>query len=215
MGAFVSMQAAALAAGRIRRLVLIDGVGAPEPAVLPPILAAAQRVDAVYPSAEAYCERIRRQGAAQPWEELWKDHYLYELEAVPGGVRPRTSIAAVLEDAADGARQDPRLFWPLLRMPTLLVRAARPLLPGTGFVVAAALRDAFLSAVPAAEAVEIDANHYGGLDDHHQRGEHAPALHKVRIRRPGSPGRCPTPSSGARRCRPCSRRRAPARWSPA
>ena len=41
------------------------------------------------------------------------------------------------------------------------MRAAQPLLPGTGFIVGAALRDAFLAGVPAAEAVEVDANHYG------------------------------------------------------
>jgi hypothetical protein len=46
-------------------------------------------------------------------------------------------------------------------MPTLLVRAARPLLPGTGFVVGANLRDAFLAAVSSSQGVEIDANHYG------------------------------------------------------
>jgi hypothetical protein len=76
-------------------------------------------------------------------------------------VRPRTSKAAVLEDVVYGSRQDPRELWKQLRMPVLLVRATRPLLPGTGFVVGAALRDAFLDAVGTAEAVEIDANHYG------------------------------------------------------
>jgi pimeloyl-ACP methyl ester carboxylesterase len=161
MGAFVSMQAAALDPGRVRRLVLIDGAGVPEPAVIPPILAAVQRLGVTYPSAEAYCEEIRKIGAAVPWEELWKDHYLYDLEAVAGGVSPRTSKQAVLADVLYGAGQDAKLFWPQLQMPTLLVRAAQPLLPDTGFVVGAALRDAFLAAVPSAEAVEIDANHYG------------------------------------------------------
>ncbi len=161
MGAFVSMQAAALDPGRVRRLVLIDAVGVPEPAVIPPILAAVQRLGATYPSAEAYCEQIRKSGAAVPWKELWKDHYLYDLEAVAGGVRPRTSREAVEADVLYGAGQDPKLFWPQLRMPTLLVRAAQPLLPGTGFVVGAALRDAFLATVPSAHAVEVDANHYG------------------------------------------------------
>lgn len=161
MGAFVSMQTAALEPGRIRRLVLIDGAGVPEPGVVPPILAAVQRLGAVYPSAEAYCALARKSGAAVPWEELWKDHYLYDLEPVAGGVSPRTSKEAVLADVLYGAGQNPKLFWPLLRMPTLLLRAAQPLLPGTGFVVGESLRDAFLAAAPSAEAVEIDANHYG------------------------------------------------------
>jgi len=92
---------------------------------------------------------------------LWKDHYLYELEAVEGGVMPRTSRDAVLAYVLYGSKQDARLFWPRLSMPTLLVRAALPLMPGTGFIVGSALRDDFLATVPSAEAVEVDANHFG------------------------------------------------------
>lgn len=161
MGAFVSMQAAALDGRRIRRLVLIDAVGVPEPTVIPPILAAVQRLDAVYRTEQEYLALVQRHGAAEPWEDLWKDHYRYELEDVEGGVRPRTSKAAVLEDLVYGSQQDAKSFWPHLKMPTLLVRAARPLLPGTGFVVGTTVRDAFLDAVPSAQAIEIDANHYG------------------------------------------------------
>jgi pimeloyl-ACP methyl ester carboxylesterase len=163
MGALVSMQAAALDPARVRRLVLIDAAGAPEPAAIPPILAALQRLDVVYPSAEAYCGEIRRAGVAVPWE-LWGPHSLYELEPVPGGVRARTSKAAVIEDAVYGGGHDASLFWEALRMPALLVRAARPL-PGGGLIVGAALRDAFLAAVPSGEVAEVDANHYGVMAD--------------------------------------------------
>jgi hypothetical protein len=120
-----------------------------------------QRLNTVYPTERDYCQLIERHGSAEPWDELWKNHYLYELERVAGGVQPRTSKTAVMEDVLYGSRQDARSFWPQLKMPTLLVRAARPLLPGTGFVVGAKLRDDFLDAVPSAEAVEVDANHYG------------------------------------------------------
>ena len=161
MGAFVSMQAAALEPDRVRRLVLIDGVGPPEPAVVPPILAAVDRLGTVYASAEEYCERIRRYGAAVPWEDLWEQHYLEDLEQVPGGVQPRTSKPAVVEDAIYGGTHDARLFWPALRMPTLLLRAARELLPGKGFVVGADLRESFRAAVPSSRVAEVDANHYG------------------------------------------------------
>ena len=170
MGAFVSMQAAALSPERIRRLVLIDASGPPEPAAIPPILAGVERLGKVYASAQEYGDSIRRHGAAVPWQELWERHYLDELDQVPGGVRPRTSKAAVLEDAVYGGTHDARELWPLLRMPTLLVRAGRPLLPGTGFVVGAALRDAFLAAVPSARVAEVDANHYGVMAHAHALG---------------------------------------------
>jgi len=163
MGAFVSMQAAALEPARVRRLVLIDAAGVPEPAVIPPILAGLQRLDVVYPSAEAYCDEIRRAAVAVPWE-LWGPQYLYDLEPAPGGVRSRTSKAAVIEDAVFGGGHDARQFWEALRMPVLLLLAARPL-PGGGFVVGAQLRDAFLAAVPSGEVAEVDANHYGVMAD--------------------------------------------------
>ena len=163
MGAFVSMQTAALEPVRVRRLVLIDAAGVPEPAVIPPILAALQRLGVVYPSAEAYCDAARRAAVAVPWE-LWGPHYLYDLEPATGGVWSRTSKAAVLEDAVYGGNHDASLFWEALRMPTLLVRATRPL-PGGGLVVGAQLRDAFLAAVPASEVAEVDANHYGVMAD--------------------------------------------------
>ncbi|MFL5438903.1 MAG: alpha/beta fold hydrolase [Myxococcales bacterium] len=164
MGAFVSMEAAAIDPGRIRRLVLIDAAGVPEPAAIPPIRAAIERLGAVFPSAEAYCEAIRKIGAAVPWD-LWGPHYLYDLEEVPGGVRSRTSREAVFEDAAYGATHDASATWKALRMPTLLVRAARTLSPEGGFIVGAQLRDAFLAAVPSARAIDVDANHYGVMAD--------------------------------------------------
>jgi pimeloyl-ACP methyl ester carboxylesterase len=160
MGAFVAMQAAALEPGRIRRLLLIDAAGVPEPAAIPPILAGLQRLDAVYPSAAACFDGIRRIGSVVPWE-LWEGQFLYDLETVPGGLRFRTSKAAVMEDAVYGAGHDPTRLWSALRMPALLLRAARPILPGTGFVLGAAARDAFLAAVPQALLAEVDANHYG------------------------------------------------------
>jgi len=161
MGAFVAMQAAASGGNGIRRLVLIDGAGVPEPSAIPPILAAVQRLDTVYGSREEYCATIQRHGTAVPWDELWKGHYLYELEDVPGGVRPRTSKAAVFEDMIYGSQHDAKAFWPSLDVPTLLVRGTRPLTPGGGFVVGTALRDEFRGAVPSAKVVEVDANHYG------------------------------------------------------
>ena len=123
-----------------------------------------RRLGAVFPSAQTYCESIRKIGAAVPWE-LWGPPYLYDLEEVPGGVPSRTSRGAVCEDAAYGATHDASATWKALCMPALLVRAGRLLLPGGGFIVGAQLRDAFLAAVPSARAVDVDANHYRVMAD--------------------------------------------------
>jgi pimeloyl-ACP methyl ester carboxylesterase len=160
MGALVSMQVASLSAERIRRLVLIDTVGPADVLALPTITAGVLRVGLAYPSADAYCALISAPGIVEPWEELWKEHCLYDLETVSGWVRPRTSSMAVAEDLMYGATHNASTLWPSLRMPTLLVRAARRLGPTAGFAVGARLRDAFLSKVSSAEVVEVDANHY-------------------------------------------------------
>ena len=160
MGAFVAMQTAALAPDRVRGLVLIDGIGPPDPAAIPPILASVQRLGVLFPSADAYWGTLRGRGVFGAAEELWEAHARYELETVVGGVRARTSSEAVIEDLKYGAEHDAKLFWPSLRMPTLLVRASQPLPPTDGFIVGTALRDAFLATVPSAKVVEIDANHY-------------------------------------------------------
>jgi pimeloyl-ACP methyl ester carboxylesterase len=165
MGAYVAMQAAALDAGRLRRVVLVDACGVPEESALPPIARAFDRLGPVFASPEEYVARIREVGSVEPWGPAWQRYYEYELEEVPGGVRARTSRDACVEDARWLGDHDPAALWPALTMPTLLVRAARPVVPGAGFIVGAELRDRFLQAVPAASLVEVDAGHYTVVTD--------------------------------------------------
>jgi pimeloyl-ACP methyl ester carboxylesterase len=164
MGAYVAMAAAGAGPGEVRRLVLIDGLGPPDRAALPPILAGLERLGAVHQSAEAYLARVRAIGVVDPWSEYWDRYYTYDLEPTDGGVRSRTDRDAVLEDARWGADHDARELWPAITQPTLLVRALRPMGDG-GFIVSEADRDAFLERMPNARAVEIDANHYTVVAD--------------------------------------------------
>lgn len=159
MGAFIGLELARQAAGRVERTVLIDALGLPEPASLIPILAAVQRLGSLHPDADAYVRAVRGLGTVAPWGPVWEAHYRYDLIPVEGGVRPRTDRAAVFEDMTYGATQVPRALWPALTMPTLLVRAGIPL--GAGFIVSAGDRDDFLRRVPDSQAVDVDANHYG------------------------------------------------------
>ena len=163
MGAFVAMQAAAMAPARIRRIVLVDAAGIPEEASLPAVRRAAERLGATLPSADAYVERVRALGSVVPWDDSWERSFRYELSAVADGVRARTSPSAVMEDYRWGAEHDPRSLWPELRCPVLVVRAGLPILPDAGFILSAADRDALLASVPGAQGVEIEANHYGVL----------------------------------------------------
>jgi len=162
MGAFVGLALVNLAPARVRRLVLVDAIGVPDPRAMPPIIAAAQRLETVHASVDAFLEKVKFVGVV-PWGPFWEAHYREDLIEVPGGVQQRASRAAVLEDMAYAASSDVRRLWRGVVSQALLVRAAMPFVAG-GDVVTAADRDAFLAVAPRARAVEIDANHYGVMN---------------------------------------------------
>ena len=160
MGGFVAMETAHTDGSRLRRLVLVDALGPPEPESLPPILASVERLGVVVSSREEYLAGRRASGAIEPWAQQWTDYFEYELDDVDGGVRPRTSRAAVEEDAVHGAARDPAELWAALTMPTLLLRAERPVVPGAGHIVAAADVERAARSVPGLRVVPVDAAHY-------------------------------------------------------
>jgi pimeloyl-ACP methyl ester carboxylesterase len=160
MGALVSMQAAVLAPERVRRLVAIDTCGPMQLLAMPSVATASLRLlPLAYPSAGTYCAGMHALGLAEPWEDLWKRAFAYELEGFHGLVRPRTSFRAVAEDFIYNLAHTGTSLWPRLRLPMLLLRATRRL-PPFGLVVGARLRDAFLRSAPSAELAEVDANHF-------------------------------------------------------
>lgn len=161
MGAFVAMQVAAMEPQLLDKVVLIDACAATGEASNTLIQTSISRLGTVYPSVRQYLELVRRFGTIVPWSPLWESYFEYELETVEGGVRARTSREGVAEDFEYATSHDPRRLWPGLTMPTLLLRAACPIVPGGPFIVSEEDRDDFVRSVPAARVVEIDANHYG------------------------------------------------------
>jgi pimeloyl-ACP methyl ester carboxylesterase len=167
MGAAVTKAAARQDAGRIERAVLLDHCGIPEAGALTVIGRSIARLGVVYPSAEAYLEQMRGLGAIRPWSEHWDRYFLYELEPCDGGVRSRTSPAAVFEDAAFGAgayafESDATVYrlWRHLTMPVLLLRAGQEITPGSGFIVSEDDGRRFAETVPSARVTTVDATHY-------------------------------------------------------
>lgn len=163
MGAFVAQQTAVMVPERVSHLALIDAAGPPRPESVGPVMAAVERLRDVYPSADAYVERVRSIGTMTPWTETWDRYLRYELVEVEGGVRSRTSHDAVLEDIRYAAGHDPSRFWPELRGPVLLVRATRPFLPSLpeAVIVPGRAVPEFQARVRGASVVEVDRNHYG------------------------------------------------------
>lgn len=161
MGAYVAMQLASIRPQLLDKVILIDGCGAPGESANALIRTVIERLGVIHPSAHQYLQLIKQMGTIIPWDPLWERYFDYELEPVAGGVRARTSRAAVTEDFEYGISHDQRRLWPALSMPVLLVRAAQPLVPGGPFIVGEDDRDAFAQSVPRAKMVEVAANHYG------------------------------------------------------
>jgi pimeloyl-ACP methyl ester carboxylesterase len=161
MGAFVAMQVAARAPERLERVVLLDACGRPPDDVLPLIRLAVDRLGVRYPSRKDYLARMRMLPTIERWSDFWERYFSYELVHTEGGVRAGTNREAVLEDLAYGEAHDPRDLWASLTMPVLLIRAARPLVPGGPSLVTAHDAAEFSRWLKTAEALDIDENHYG------------------------------------------------------
>jgi pimeloyl-ACP methyl ester carboxylesterase len=159
MGGSVAMKAAELDGDRVASTVLVDIAGRVDPGVGAVISSSLARLGRTFDSVDEYLEDVRAAGLIDEWNPHWDAAYRYDLVDVGGRVRSRTDVEAVAEDRAYTATQDPHARWRHLTMPTLLVRATREMRPGSGFVVPADEGDAFLRTVPAAEVVEVDANH--------------------------------------------------------
>ena len=159
MGASVAIKVAGLYGARLDAVVLVDVAGRVDPGVGAVIALSLDHLGKVYESVDRYVDAKRSRGLVEPWTEYWQRSSCYGLEEVDGGVRSRTSLDAVLEDRAYTATQNPYDRWKYLTMPTLLLRATRELRPGSGYMVPADDRDAFLREVRKATLVEVDANH--------------------------------------------------------
>jgi pimeloyl-ACP methyl ester carboxylesterase len=154
MGALIGILAASLAAGRLRRLVLIDHAGESDPAALDAVRGGLARLD-LQLDADAYVDLVRERTAIEHWQPQWEEMYRRE--------HGHTSRAAAEEDLADGVGRDWQEAWRPLAMPTLLVRCTRPL--NDGFIVTEAARDGLMARAAQPSLVEVDANHFDVMTD--------------------------------------------------
>ena len=159
MGTWIAMVVCALAPGRVRKLVLIDGGGLPDASSIAPVYAGLERLGTIYPSREAFFQLVEKMPMYKPWPP-WKRLFEYELEDVEGGARARTSKEAPWEDEAYRKSQDPYALWSAVTMPTLLVRARQEILPGMGYILTTADAERFVREVPGSRLAEMDSNHY-------------------------------------------------------
>ncbi|HET9782291.1 MAG TPA: alpha/beta hydrolase [Candidatus Dormibacteraeota bacterium] len=164
MGVWIAMVVAQMVPKRVRRLVLIDAAGSVDESAKTPVYAGLDRLSTVFPSRDVFMSIVRTMPQYQPFEP-WERLFDYELVDVEGGVGFRTQKPAPWEDELYRQSQDPYKLWPALTMPVLLVRAAQQIPPNFGFILPKADYERFLREVPAAQGIEVEANHYTiGMD---------------------------------------------------
>ncbi len=128
LGALIAMRVALREGARLRSVTLIDHAGPSDAAALAPIRSGLSRLDAVVPTPDAYLDAIRTAGVIEPWSPFWDAYYTYELQQRPDGSwAPSTSRAAAEEDLYQEWPRDWSEHWRALSMPTVIVRALKPL----------------------------------------------------------------------------------------
>jgi pimeloyl-ACP methyl ester carboxylesterase len=165
LGALISMRVALRHGARLRSVALIDHAGPTDAAALAPIRSGLARLDAVVPRPEAYLRAIRAAGMIDPWSPFWNAYYTYELEQLADGSwSPSTSRAAAEEDLKQEWPSDWSDHWRALTMPTVLVRALKPL--NGALIVPDHAVEALLATNPAVRVAETpESNHFTCIVD--------------------------------------------------
>ena len=117
------------------------------------------------PTQDAYLQAIRAAGVIDPWSPFWDAYYLYELKQLPDGSwSPSTSRAAAEEDLHQEWPSDWSDHWHAFTMPTVLVRAMKPL--NGALIVPDRAVDALVATNPKVRVVETpESNHFTCIID--------------------------------------------------
>ena len=164
LGAVIGMAVAVDAPERVDALVQIDHTaGGVDQAAYDAIVAGLARLDATFDDVDEYVAARRAAGTIDRWSDFWDAYYRYELEPAGAGWTPSPSRESAAEDLDPQGFAAVRDRWADLATRVLLVRATVPL--GGGLIVPDAELSAFRAAVPHAEVLDLDRNHFGVMDD--------------------------------------------------
>jgi lipase len=179
MGGFVALKAALSYPDRVRALVLLDG-GWPRVEVSPEEMSEEQKREAA--AIDEGLERAFRRldmtfESPEDYLTFWfpdqnltmddlppelADYYLYDLEKVEGGYRPKASRAAAEEDSPSVSESSPTAEeMRNIKCPVALVRASEGFFPGSDPVISDETRDAMAEVLDLrSETLLEGATHY-------------------------------------------------------
>jgi pimeloyl-ACP methyl ester carboxylesterase len=166
LGAFIGLAFAAEYPGRVNRLILVDGGGDLSPEQMEKVFAgikpALDRLEMVFPSSEAYLEKMRAAPYIQPWSAVTEAYYRYEIETVEGGVRTNIAPAHIQEEAANIRKVDCAPYYPRLECDVLILRATKGLLSQDDILLPEDVIGRMLREIPRVQRFDVDGmNHYG------------------------------------------------------
>jgi pimeloyl-ACP methyl ester carboxylesterase len=178
LGAFIGLAFAAQHPQRTDRLILVDGAGDLSveqfDKVFVGIKPALDRLGQIFPSADAYLDKMKQAPYLHPWTPAVETYCRYEIEAVEGGVRTNIDPAHIQEEAANIRKVKCASFYPRVQCKVLVLRAPNGLLSQDDLLLPEDVIQKMTDEIPDVRRFDVaDTNHYGILMKPHAARDQA------------------------------------------
>jgi len=178
LGAFIGLAFAAGYPDRTERLILVDGGGDLSPEQFEEIFAgikpALDRLGQVFPSADAYLNKMKEAPYLHPWSAVIETYCRYELEEVEGGVRTNIDPAHIQEEAANIRQVKCAPFYPKIQTKVLILRAPKGLLSQKDLLLPEDVVAKMMREISDARRFDVEGtNHYGIVFQPHEARDRA------------------------------------------
>ena len=178
LGAFIGLAFAAEYPQRMDRLILVDGGGdlAKEQMdkVFIGIKPALDRLEMVFPSEDAYLQKMRAAPYIQPWSSAIETYYRYEIEPTEGGVHTNIQPAHIQEEAANIRKVACATYYPDVKCRVLILRAPRGLLSQEDILLPVDVIDKMIAEISDVRRFDVEGlNHYGIVFQPHEARDRA------------------------------------------
>ena len=173
LGAFIGLAFAARYPERTDRLILVDGGGDLSAEqlnkVFEGIKPALDRLGQIFPSTEAYLDKMKQAPYMHPWTPAIDTYYRYEIEKVDGGVRTNIDPAHIQEEAANVRKFDCASFYPDVRCKVLILRATNGLFSLEDLLLPEDVIQKMTDEIPDVRRFDVEGtNHYGIVMQPHE-----------------------------------------------
>ena len=166
LGAFIGLAFAARYPDRTAGLILVDGGGDLSTEQFEEVFAgikpALDRLEQVFPSPDAYLNKMKEAPYLHPWSAKIETYCRYELEEVAGGVQTNIDPAHIQEEEANIRQVKCAPFYPKINTKVLILRAPNGLLSQKDLLLPQDVIDKMMREIPNAQRFDVEGtNHYG------------------------------------------------------